>query len=572
MSVQNEGLVKAQLIAKSLGGKLITNEYINSKTKMLWKCSEDNHQPFFKTLSKIKMKQWCHECLMSGNKTSFEEKIALSNWNKENLEKIKVCLIKHHATLLSNEYKSLVATLEINCNICNNINRETSLTILNDKYKCIHCSNYQNLGLLKAKKLAEKMNGVLISEKYNGNKEKLKWKCHNPNHPIFDKSFSHVCRGIWCNSCKSEKLTIKKEKKVVVNKRKYEQREILEKKTVSLNEKREDRYKKILSILEKNNIKTLITKYVNQYQKIDLQCNVCFHNWSNNALTILKGEIACKKCFHKTYTYDYKKNKRRSSNDLKIELEKIVKNKNGKVIEYLPRGEGIFSCLINEHPQWKARVKSIVKGSWCKECIYETYREKNKKEIQDLAKNKNGKCLDSELYENNKTLLKWKCDNEEHSPWQAHFHSINTLGSWCPECATNNKSENRTREMLEYLLGYKFEKAYPEWLINDLTNRQMELDGFNLKKSVAFEFQGKQHYELRKWNDINSLKQIQYRDELKKKLCKDNNVILLIIDESSKTKRWNGLLEEIVKSLNEKNVEYRKDIDQEKLKNIFNKY
>lgn len=572
MNIKEEGLIKSQLFAKSLAGELLTKEYINSMNKMLWKCDVIEHEPFLKSLDKVKINQWCDQCKKDGKKINFSEKIALDNWNKENLEKIKKFLTKHNATLLSKEYKSLVSTLDINCNICNCVNNETALTILNNKYKCNHCSNYQNLGLLKAKALAEKMNGVLISEKYDGNKEKLKWKCHNPNHAVFDKSFNHVCRGIWCNSCKNEKLTIKKEKTVLINKKRYEKRELLEKKTISLNEKRKERYDKILSILKEKNLKTFNTEYVNQYQKIDLQCNICFHNWSNNALTVFKGEIACQKCFPKTYEYDYKNSKRRSSKELKVEIEKIVKNKNGKVIEYLPGGEGIFSCMISEHSQWKARVKNIVNGAWCRDCANETYREKNKNKIKSLAENRKGECLNSNVYANNKTLLTWKCDNEEHSPWQANYHSINTLGSWCPECATNNKSEERTREMLEYLLGYKFEKSYPEWLVNDLTERQMELDGFNIENKIAFEFQGEQHYKLCGWNNESSLKELQYRDDLKKKLCKDNNVVLLIIDESSKTKRWNGLLDEILNSLIRNNVYYRKDIDEQKVKKIFYKY
>lgn len=44
-----EELMKAQLIAKSFEGELLTKEYINSKTKMLWQCSNTNHPAFFKT-------------------------------------------------------------------------------------------------------------------------------------------------------------------------------------------------------------------------------------------------------------------------------------------------------------------------------------------------------------------------------------------------------------------------------------------------------------------------------------------------------------------------------------------
>jgi hypothetical protein len=560
-----EELMKAQLIAKSFEGELLTKEYINSKTKMLWQCSNSNHPSFLKTLQKVKLSQWCQYCAKEGNKKIFNKDI-IDNINNNKINEIKI-LLENTATLLSTEYKSLNASFEVECNKCKGINKTNFEAILNKEYNCVHCFSVKNKGLLKAKELASAMSGTLISKIYMGNKDKLEWKCANEKHLSFFLSYNKVSSAKqWCPECKVEDILREKEirkKEKLINK-------INIKQTKSLMEIRKLNFSKIKNKLKNQNILIKDEIFKNQNQRVSLICNICANEWSVVASSISKGIKGCTICNPKKYILKTKN--KRANKDLRINVENKLKELGGEVLEYLPLGVGRFKCGVKDHKSWATKIKYIVDGSWCKECNFEHKRKTNRDNINILALRKNGTCLNANIYKNNKTLLKWKCSNEEHSSWNASYHTINTLGSWCPECATNNKSENRTREMLEYLLGYKFEKSYPEWLINDLTERQMELDGFNVENKIAFEFQGEQHYKLCGWNNENSLKELQYRDELKKKLCKDNNVILLIIYESSKTKRWSGLLEEIVKSLNEKNVEYRKDIDQEKLKNIFNKY
>lgn len=56
-----ELITKMHLIAKKRGGTCLSNQYINSKKKLLWKCKE-GHQWFSTPFSIIIRKSWCPQC------------------------------------------------------------------------------------------------------------------------------------------------------------------------------------------------------------------------------------------------------------------------------------------------------------------------------------------------------------------------------------------------------------------------------------------------------------------------------------------------------------------------------
>jgi tRNA(Arg) A34 adenosine deaminase TadA len=53
-------LLKLQSLAEQQGGKCLSKEYINSKTKLLWKCAKGHE--WQAAPSSIKSGQWCPIC------------------------------------------------------------------------------------------------------------------------------------------------------------------------------------------------------------------------------------------------------------------------------------------------------------------------------------------------------------------------------------------------------------------------------------------------------------------------------------------------------------------------------
>lgn len=71
-----------------------------------------------------------------------------------------------------------------------------------------------------------------------------------------------------------------------------------------------------------------------------------------------------------------------------------------------------------------------------------------------------------------------------------------------------------------------FKQCKPDFL------KGMELDGYNDELKIGLEYNGEQHYHynpfFHKRNEENFIKQ-QQRDKLKKELCKQNNIYLIVV-------------------------------------------
>lgn len=79
--------------------------------------------------------------------------------------------------------------------------------------------------------------------------------------------------------------------------------------------------------------------------------------------------------------------------------------------------------------------------------------------------------------------------------------------------------EETVRSVLNQLFKVKFVSIRPPWLINPKTHYRLELDGFNEKLGIAFEYQSAYH----------NIEYIKKKDKLKSKICKNRGLKLIII-------------------------------------------
>lgn len=112
----------------------------------------------------------------------------------------------------------------------------------------------------------------------------------------------------------------------------------------------------------------------------------------------------------------------------------------------------------------------------------------------------------------------------------------------------------------EELFNNKFPKVRDKRLRNPKTNRVLELDGYCKELGLAFEHNGTQHYKPDKYNDYN-IDDIQYRDKIKKQLCKENNITLIVIRELLIYTKIDDLREEIKKQCDKNNFKLPKNYD-----------
>lgn len=96
---------------------------------------------------------------------------------------------------------------------------------------------------------------------------------------------------------------------------------------------------------------------------------------------------------------------------------------------------------------------------------------------------------------------------------------------------TASKGENECRKSLETIFQKNFIKARIPELLNPITGSFLELDMYCESLGVACEYQGEQHYRYIKHFHKNkdAFRMQQYRDWVKEKLCKENNIKLILV-------------------------------------------
>lgn len=93
------------------------------------------------------------------------------------------------------------------------------------------------------------------------------------------------------------------------------------------------------------------------------------------------------------------------------------------------------------------------------------------------------------------------------------------------------KGEEFARNIMEEMFRVEFKKRRPDFLKQGEFKKNMELDGYNEKLKVGFEWDGSQHdtYPHAFWKSREEFDAQQMRDMIKDRLCLEEGVILIRI-------------------------------------------
>jgi hypothetical protein len=98
-----------------------------------------------------------------------------------------------------------------------------------------------------------------------------------------------------------------------------------------------------------------------------------------------------------------------------------------------------------------------------------------------------------------------------------------------PHTEKDSKLELQSKVILEQIFRRPFYKIRPDFLRNDVTGFNLEIDLYNDDLKLAVEVQGDQHYKFNPFfhrNKEHFMNQ-RYRDEMKKIKCKANGITLI---------------------------------------------
>lgn len=322
------------------------------------------------------------------------------------------------------------------------------------------------------KDLAIKKGGICLSNNYLTIRHKLEWKCIN-GHIFFLEPNKIFNRGYWCAEC--------------TGRRKKHTIETIQK------------------ITQKRGWLFLSDEFTVGEKKYKFQCEKG-HIIYAIAHNVIKG-AGCRTCAGKQL--------------LSIDLFKqIAINKGGECLSEHYNGQKTklkFRCKEGHiFETMPGEIKNG--GAWCKKCA--GLELGTIEEMITLATSNGGECL-SNKYINNTTKLKWKC--ADNHIWEATPRDVKHSKSWCPYC-TWYRDESKCRHILERLLNTEFRKT------RKVLQNGLELDGYSKELGIAFEYNGKQHYEKSYFsNSIEKLKKIKKSDQIKIDECKSKGIHLIII-------------------------------------------
>lgn len=262
-------------------------------------------------------------------------------------------------------------------------------------------------------------------------------------------------------------------------------------------------------------------RYKGAWEKIDIICSKG-HKFKISSHDLKKG-IDCAEC-----------------KGLKVhekEIREIIENKKGILGNswvYKNNREKIKITCSKGHT-WETPWKVIKKGHWCPYCSGKIVLESD---VREVVTSKGGILEKDWKYINCDTrfLVTCKKGHKFKTCWD-HIKQKH----WCHYCNSSH-GEKDFRDVIEEIFQKRFEKVRPEWL-RISSSRSMELDGYNEELSIAFEYQGQQHYS-RKWFRISEedFQKQQERDRIKKELCEKRGIRLIIVPYYYPKSKWVNLI------------------------------
>ena len=352
--------------------------------------------------------------------------------------------------------------------------------VLHNKSWCPECArNRQRIPLQRLQDHARARGGRCMSEsKHNRSQTKVPWRC-KLGHTWVATPNKVLNQGTWCPDCSRKGRT-------------YKRRSLkdLQEHAASLGGR------------------CLATTYEGMRVPVLWQCHQG-HTWRARPNDVLNKNSWCPECAGKARLELHQLQEHAAHRGGQCTAKKYV-NARSKVS---------WKC---EHGHiWRATPDSVLnKGSWCPECV-----KIGLPRLQAHAAELGGTCL-AMSYKNSSEKLLWEC--QEGHKWEATAGNVLHGKSWCPECAASTwRTEAEIRSILETIFQtHVFPSCYPSFL------EGLQLDGYCPELTLAFEYQGEQHYDPENYfhfGDTASFHAQQGRDAKKVNLCKDAGVRLLVV-------------------------------------------
>lgn len=439
-------------IARSRGGKCLSNEYINDNTPLHWEC-KDKHT-WWATPHNVKNGSWCRRCYGTA---------------KLDIEEMKKWAESKGGKCLSEMYVNNRTQLQWQCKYGHTWKAKPS-DIRQQGTWCPECWENRRgdsckSSIQKMQEVANSRGGKCLSTEYINSKTNLKWQCKEGH--IFDASPGHITRGTWCLICTriqgvSERICRsifehifetpfpRRRPKWLLspNNKRMELDGFSEKLGIAFEyqgeqhfhqsrhfhrseqefRKQLDNDKEKRELCFRNGVKLIEVPY---YVHMDQIAAFVFDECKRTGIS-----IAVIKELNLEHLNIY-------SRSILEEMQAIAVSRGGNCLSnaYLSSKTKLrWKCQVGH--LWSAVAGSVKQGSWCPVCAQKA--KLNLEEMKTIAESRGGKCLSKE-YVNSSMKLQWQC-HQGHD-WWAPARDVKA-GSWCRKCYGTAKLSIEEMRML----------------------------------------------------------------------------------------------------------------------------
>lgn len=179
-------LEEMQKLATLRGGKCLSQQFVNSGTRLQWQCSEGHE--WAAVPSSVKKGSWCAIC---SRKTAVN-KLRLS------IEEMRTIAADRGGKCLSEKYVNAITKLRWKCSEKHEWEAVPG-SIKNNGTWCPYCSKRMPSSIEEMRRIAAAKGGECLSDQYVNSKAKLGWRCSKGHE--WKAVPGSIKKGHWCPWC-----------------------------------------------------------------------------------------------------------------------------------------------------------------------------------------------------------------------------------------------------------------------------------------------------------------------------------------------------------------------------------
>jgi very-short-patch-repair endonuclease/formate dehydrogenase assembly factor FdhD len=499
-----------------------TQTYLNSKTKMVFICT--HHGEFENTWNNITSGSHCQMC-------GRERLIKQVKSTTTSLDKVIITIQKIHNGHIEivnpQDYRSTSSILKFRCSQNHPIWEVKVYGVLHGT-GCPKCAG-KNITtkeyIDQIQEIHQNRIKLVKGQVYKGRTIKMKYKCHNEEHPIFLATANNIIYNkSSCPKCKSEKIS----------------------KALSFTS--EEVYDKIKTLHKNKVIPFAAQKYKNQKTVWNFRCTEYPNHpsWKTNVGTVLNNEnyIGCRYCIGENPITSKEDiiNRIKEKFEEKLDIIHIHKHK-----KYTLKTKVEIWCKTHK-TNHSEKLSNILKSKGCPVCSMESRSEKRKKDIEELITQvykqhrEFVEVVDPTQYKNIGTKIDFKCIKPKHGSFNSTPHLV-IRGTGCPICSMSHGE----RKILFWLRDNSIDHI-PQYRIRKSSESKFHFvyDFYLPELNILIEYDGRQHFEpVEAWGGQEALLQTQKNDQLKNELATTLGLKLIRISYKNKKDINNTLKNEL---------------------------